>query len=98
VNAAEKAERVKKYEAEISRLEAQLVDLDGRLARIPRLGFFAVLAIPAWVLWGFAWAVVSVILTIALIVTGAYLLRTRREDNERDINDIKRDLELLRQA
>lgn len=98
MNAAEKAERVKKYEAEISRLEAQLVDLDGRLARIPRLGFFAVLAIPAWVLWGFAWAVVSVILTIALIVTGAYLLRTRREDNERDINDIKRDLELLRQA
>jgi len=98
VNASEHAERVKKYEAEIARLEAQLVDLDGRLARIPRLGFFAVLAIPAWVLWGFAWAVVSVILTVALMVTGAYLLRTRREDNERDISDIKRDMARLSES
>jgi len=95
VDPSEQAERLKKYEAEVARLEAQLLDLDVRQGRIPRLGFFAILAIPAWVMWGFAWAVVTVILTLALLATAAYLLRTRREDNERDIADIKRDMERL---
>ena len=40
----------------------------------------------------------SVILTVALMVTGAYLLRTRREDNERDISDIKRDMARLSES
>ena len=92
---SEQAERLKKYEAEVARLEAQLVDLEGRQSRIGRLGIFALLAIPAWVLWGFAWAVVTVILTVALVITAAYLLRTRHEDNERDIADIKRDMKQL---
>jgi Flp pilus assembly protein TadB len=97
VEAAEQRERVKKYEAEIERLKAQLVDLDARQQRIPRLGAFAVLALPAWYLWGFAWAVVTLVLTVALVLTAAYLLRTRHEDNERDIADIERDLKLLRE-
>lgn len=95
VEASEQAERLRKYEAEVARLEAQLVDLEGRQSRIGRLGLFAALAIPAWYLWGFAWAVVTLILTVAMIVTAAYLLRTRHEDNERDIADIKRDIQQL---
>lgn len=92
VEEREQRERIAKYEAELGRLERQLVDLDARRERIPRLGFFAILALPAWYLWGFAWGVVTVVLTLCLIATAAYLLRTRREDNERDIADVRRDL------
>ena len=74
---ASSAERASLLEAEIIRLEGELAILERQWNRKWRLIVFAVLAVPAYFLFGASIAVLIVLTIVVVLVLYGYLRRAR---------------------
>jgi hypothetical protein len=90
-------ELIKKYEAEIKRLDELDADLDRLWVRVPYYGLLALLAPVAWYLYGFGWAVATLLVTASLMGTQAYLIGVRKSENRWNRNRLLEDIDRRRE-
>lgn len=91
------AERLRKYEDELARLD-QLYDHLGHLwTQVPRYGLLALAAPFVWYFASFGWAFTTLLVTAALVGTQAYLIGVRKTENRWTRELVARDLESLRE-
>jgi hypothetical protein len=91
--AKDSAERAKLLEAEIVRLQAEIVVLNRQWSRKHWLGAVALVAIPLMILHVEPmWVAIAVIAAPCLIATQAYLLYVRRRECVELIAEARRDL------
>lgn len=95
--ATRQPDRIAMLEAEVTRLEGELRALDRHWARKHHLAVFALLAVPAYFLFGGVVATVIVLCTPALVATQAYLLAVRRVECRQLIDETRRELSYARQ-
>jgi len=95
---SEDDERIELLRKHVTFMEGQCAQLERAWERVPRLGAFALFAIPALIFKGFGLAIIVVALTGALIVTGAYLTGIRRSWAKTELNDTRRNLAKLVKA
>lgn len=91
-------QRIPMLQSEVTRLEHELSILERQWNRKHRLGFFALLAIPAYFLFGPLIAGVVLLCTPALIGMQAYLLGVRRMECRQLILETQRELEAAKHA
>jgi hypothetical protein len=91
------AERMRKYEDELARLDQLYAHLDQLWTQVPRYGLLALAAPFVWYFAGFGWAVTTMLVTGALVGTQAYLIGVRKNENRWNRNLVARDLESLRE-
>ena len=82
----------KKYEAELVRLDDEFSDLQEHWLRVPRFAWFALLAPFAWYAYGFAGALIVMLVTPALVGTRAYLIGMRKSENRWIRESVAREL------
>jgi hypothetical protein len=82
-------------EAEVVRLQRELVLLEQQWKKKHWLALFVVAAIPAFFVFGRLVAGIVVLCTPALVATQAYLLAVRRTECRQLIEEAKRELALL---
>jgi hypothetical protein len=70
-----------KYELELRRLDEQFAQLEHQFQRIPRYALFALLAPVVGYAYGFASAMVELMVTAALVGTSFYLTGVRKSEN-----------------
>jgi hypothetical protein len=87
---------IEKYETEIARLDALDADLDRLWTKVPRYGFLGLLAPLAWYIYGFGWAVATLLVTGALVGTQAYLIGVRKSENRWNRAQLVQDLQRRR--
>jgi hypothetical protein len=85
-------ELIQKYEAEIARINELDADLDKLWVRVPYYGLLALLAPVAWYLYGFGWAVATLLVTASLMGTQAYLIGVRKSENRWNRSRLEEDL------
>lgn len=90
------AERMRKYEAELARLDALYAHLELLWTRVPRYFLLAALAPFVWYFVSFGWAFTELLVTAALVGTQAYLIGVRKNENRWNRDLVARDLESLR--
>jgi hypothetical protein len=95
---SEDDERIELLRKHVTFMEGQCAQLERAWERVPRLGAFALFAVPAWIFRGFGMALIVVALTGALIVTGAYLTGIRRSWAKTELADTRRNLASLIKA
>jgi len=81
-----------KYEAELSRLDAQFQELEQQWQRAPKFALFALLAPIVGYKAGFAAAMVELMVTAALVGTYSYLIGVRRSENRWTRASVAREL------
>jgi hypothetical protein len=81
-----------KYEADMTRLDAEYAVLDALFRRVPRSAFVVLLAPVLWYGVGWGAAVVLLLLAFALTATRAYLLAVRKSDNRSTRESLEREL------
>ncbi|AKF09710.1 hypothetical protein [Sandaracinus amylolyticus] len=91
-------QRIPMLQSEVTRLEHELSILERQWHRKHRLAFFALLAIPAYFLFGPLVAGVVLVCTPALIGVQAYLLGVRRMECRQLIAETKRELDAAKHA
>jgi len=84
-------------EAEIARLQKLTDEIQTSIRGIPRMGVCALLALPAGILFGFVWALLTVGVTLSMMGTAAYLFYGRRVAYRGQIEMVQRDMQVLRQ-
>lgn len=97
-NGSEDDERIELLRKHVAFMEGQCAQLARAWERVPRLGAFALFAIPAWIFKGLGMALIVVALTGALVVTGAYLTGIRRSWAKTELEDTRRNLAQLVKA
>lgn len=95
---SEDDERIELLRKHVTFMEGQCAQLERAWERVPRLGAFALFAVPAMIFKGFGMALIVVALTGALIVTGAYLTGIRRSWAKTELADTRRNLASLVRA
>jgi hypothetical protein len=90
------AERMRKYEEELARLDQLYLHLEHLWTQVPRYGLLALAAPFVWYFAGFGWAFTTLLVTAALVGTQAYLIGVRKNENRWNRNLVARDLENLR--
>ncbi len=89
-------ERIRLYEIEIARLDELDAHLDQLWTKVPRYGLLG-LAIPfVWYFKSFGWAVATLLTTLALVGTQAYLIRMRKSENRWTRRRLVEDIALRR--
>jgi hypothetical protein len=91
------AERMRKYEDELARLDQLYDHLEHLWTQVPRYGFLALVAPFIWYFAGFGWAFTTLLVTGALVATQAYLIGVRKNENRWNRELVARDLESLRE-
>lgn len=89
-------ERIRKYEAELARLDDLHHHLEQLWTQVPRYAFVALGAPFAWYFAGFGWAVTTLLVTAALVGTQAYLIGVRKNENRFNRQLVERDLANVR--
>lgn len=89
-------ELIQKYEAEIARLEELDSALDKLWVRVPYFGLLGLFAPLAWYLYGFGWAVATLLVTGALVGVQAYLIGIRKTENRWNRSLVQEDLDRRR--
>src|SRR5687767_10532757 len=75
------ANKRKKYELELRRLDHEYADLEQHWQRVPRFAWSA-LSVPVSLLaYRFAAAVVALLVSVALVATRRYLIGVRKSEN-----------------
>lgn len=82
----------RKYEQELARLDEEFADLERHWSRVPRFAWFALLAPLAWLVYGFAGALIVLLVTPALVGTRGYLIGMRKSENRWTRASIVREL------
>jgi hypothetical protein len=90
------AERMRKYEEELARLDQLYLDLEQLWTHVPRYGLLALAAPFVWYFFSFGWAFTTLLVTAALVATQAYLIGVRKNENRWNRSMVARDLENLR--
>src|SRR5688572_31873833 len=93
---ADVADRIRLYEAELSRLDVLEADLIRLWRQVPRYGYLAVLAPLVWYLVSGGWALTYVLVVAALVGTQAYLIGVRRNELVWTRKQVSEDLAKLR--
>jgi hypothetical protein len=88
-------ERIRKYEAELARLDELYHHLELLWTQVPRYAVVGVATPFVWYFAGFGWAVATLLVTAALVGTQAYLIGIRKNENRFNRQMIERDLERL---
>lgn len=95
---SEDDERIELLKKHVTFMEGQCAQLERAWEKVPRLGAFALFAVPAWILRGIGMALIVFALTGALVVTGAYLTGIRRSWAKTELEDTRRNLAKLVKA
>jgi hypothetical protein len=81
-----------KYEIELRRLDEQFAELQNSWRHIPRYASFALIAPWLAYAYGFAAALVELLVTMALIGTSLYLTGVRKSENRWTRESLAREL------
>ncbi|MDH5490786.1 MAG: hypothetical protein OEY14_02320 [Myxococcales bacterium] len=92
---SKKEERRAKLEAERVWLRAQLEDLEQDWRRIPWAFATAALGLPIGWIWGASLGVIALVFGLGFGATAAYLIGVRRQDYQRRMADVERELRAL---
>jgi fatty acid desaturase len=82
-----------KYRVEIARLDAEHADYERLWKQVPRFALITLLAPIAGFYWGWAAAVVALLVWAALVGTRAYLIAVRRTENRWNRDKLIEDLQ-----
>lgn len=93
---ASDAERMRKYEEELARLDQLYLHLEHLWTQVPRYAYLALAAPFVWYFVSFGWAFTTLLVTAALVGTQAYLIAIRKNENRWNRQVVARDLESLR--
>jgi type II secretory pathway pseudopilin PulG len=88
--------QMRKYEIEIERLDEQYADLEQLWTKVPRYGWLVAFAPLVWILWGFGWTLVELLVVASLVGTQAYLIGVRKSENRWNRASLVEDLNRLR--
>lgn len=81
--------------ARITRLEQHRQQLEAEWKAIPKLFFFALLALPVGFFYGVPFAALTIGFTVALAITAAYLRGVKLADCKQEITVLERELRRL---
>lgn len=87
---------MRKYEAELARLDQLHAHLEHLWTQVPRYALVGLAAPFVWYFVGFGWALTTLLVTGALVGTQAYLIAVRKNENRFNRELVARDLEQLR--
>ena len=82
-----------KYRAELARLDGELAHYERLWTRVPYFAWVALLAPVVGLIWGFAAAVLEVVISFALVGVRAYLIAMRKNEIRWNRARLVRDLE-----
>jgi DMSO/TMAO reductase YedYZ heme-binding membrane subunit len=75
--------------AQIERLKQQRARLQRDWSLIPRLGYAAVLVVPAYLVWGLDAAMAAILFVPCLLGTAAYLVGVRLFENKQTLQELE---------
>lgn len=91
-------EKRQMVEAELKRLEAELVVLQRQWDKKHHLAAFGLLTLPAFYFWGVPALILGLLATPSLVLTQAYLIGVRRHECEELIAEAKQRLKRMNRA
>lgn len=74
------SELTMKYRAELTRLDGELAHYERLWTEVPSFAWFALVAPIAGFIWGFAAAVLALVISVALVGMRAYLIAMRKSE------------------
>src|SRR5688572_26337951 len=93
---ADVADRIRLYEAELSRLDVLEADLIRLWRQVPRYGYLVLFTPLVWYFVSGGWAIAYVLVVGALVGTQAYLIGVRRNELVWTRKQVAEDLAKLR--
>ncbi|MAQ18094.1 MAG: hypothetical protein CMN30_25270 [Sandaracinus sp.] len=92
------SEKQDMLEAELVRLEGLLGDLEKDWSRVPYAFALLILAVPAYLKWGFMGSSLTILTVVSFVATAYYLIGVRKAEYRGEMAEIRMDVETLRRT